>query len=108
LNILLDGHERANAHVAEALHRLDDDLDVFALFVAGLENGQVADLRQQTPQFGLEYDQHGDRHEGGKGAEEPMEDGQVEELVTKAITRRMERKPIRIEKPRVPRTKLNT
>src|SRR4051794_32350866 len=38
LDVLLNGDQRADPHVAEALDRLDDHFDILTLFMAGLEN----------------------------------------------------------------------
>ncbi len=66
LDGLLDGDERADAHVGQALDGLDDDLDVLALLVGGGEERQVAQLRQHPAQFRLEDHQHRQDEEGGE------------------------------------------
>ncbi len=75
---LLDGDERADAHVGEAFDGLDDHFDVFPLFVRGLEEVEVPQLGQEPAQFRLKNDQHRHGEEGGESAEQSPEDLQVQ------------------------------
>ena len=62
---LLNGDERADAHVGQALDGLGDDLDVLALRGRGVKQLQAAQLRRELPGFRRANDDH--RHgEGGR------------------------------------------
>src|SRR5215211_7944837 len=78
LNGLLDGDEGANPDVGQPFDRLDDDFDVLTLFVGGLKEGQVPQLREQAAQLGLKNDQHGDSEKRRERSKQPAQHGEFE------------------------------
>ena len=77
MEILFDSDECANTHVAEAFDGLNDDFDVFALLVAGLEHREVAELGEHPAEFGLKDHEHRHCHKRREGSQKPMKHRQL-------------------------------
>jgi hypothetical protein len=79
LDGLLDGQQGPDADLREALDGLNNDFDIFALFVSGGEQGEVAQFGEHAAQFGLKNDEDGQYEISSEGAEEVLEDFELQE-----------------------------
>ena len=80
VNGLLDGDQRADAHIGQALNGLDDDFDILALLMGGAKERQVAQLRQHPAQLRLEDHQHRQDEEGGDAGQEVLQYRQLQQV----------------------------